>query len=549
MQHVVLSPGSRCAPLVIAFNRLKELECLSVVDERSAAFFALGIAQQTGKPVGLICTSGSAILNYAPALAEAYYQKIPLVVMTADRPNEWIDQGENQSIQQYEVFKNFIKKSFQLPVQINEDKDLWFSDRLVSEAINTSLYPDFGPVHINVPLREPLYELEEDTDSTPKIIHFPSPSFSLAPEEWAALSKSWNAAEKKLIVVGSQKHPSKEVEKLLNALAKNESVVILKEAISNINGTDFIEQIDPNIELITSNNLNQFTPDIVLTFGGSVVSKKLKFWLRKKAPKSHWHVTKNFEHWDNFQSLSKVLQSDVLPILENLVNNQTASTSTYKKEWITLNSSVQQFTEKYIQELPFSDFKVFDFILKSLPETCNVHLGNSTPVRYANLLQLDPSKNLIINSNRGVSGIDGVSSTAAGSAYVNGNKLTFVITGDIAFMYDSNAFWNKHLKWNFKVILINNGGGNIFKIIPGPDKLEELDTYFETSQHLDARQLCKAYNLAYFEGNDLEQLEVNWKDFIAEKEKAAVLEIRTSNELSASSLKTYFTELIKDINL
>lgn len=168
IEYAVISPGSRCAPLTIAFNRQKEIECISIIDERSAAFVALGIAQQTEKPVALICTSGSAILNYAPALAEAYYQKIPLLVLSADRPNEWIDQGENQSIQQFEVYKNYIKKSFQLPLQVNNDKDLWYSDRIVSEAINTCMYPDFGPVHINIPLREPLYELTDKINNETK---------------------------------------------------------------------------------------------------------------------------------------------------------------------------------------------------------------------------------------------------------------------------------------------------------------------------------------------------------------------------------------------
>ena len=173
------SPGSRCAPLTIAFNRLDGISCTSIIDERSAGFIALGLAQQTNKPVVLICTSGSAMLNYAPALAEAYYQKIPLLVLSADRPNEWIDQGENQSINQFEVYKNFIKKSYQLPVQIHTEEDLWYSSRIVSEALNTCIYPDFGPVHINIPLREPLYNLSDTVVQAPKIIRFEQPKYTL----------------------------------------------------------------------------------------------------------------------------------------------------------------------------------------------------------------------------------------------------------------------------------------------------------------------------------------------------------------------------------
>lgn len=541
IRKVVLSPGSRCAPLVIAFNRTEGIECLSVVDERSAAFYALGIAQQTLEPVALVCTSGSAALNYAPAIAEAFYQKIPLLILTADRPNEWIDQGENQSIQQYEIYKNYIKKSFQLPTQISNEKDLWFSDRIVSEAINATKFPDFGPVHINIPLREPLYNLEKDNDLAPKVIDYPTAKFSISETDISLLKKEWGNAQNKLIVVGGLKHHSVEIEKSLNLLARDKSIIILKESISNVYGEDFIDTIDPIVEIINHKNLAEFTPDLILTFGGGVVSKKLKFWLRKQTTPQHWHITKSFEHWDNFQSLSKVIQADANYLLKRLSENEIQVYSNYKLNWKNLENIITKLTNKYLDNLTFSDFKVFDFIVKNLPQNCNVHFGNSTPVRYGNLLSINAGKKVTINSNRGVSGIDGVTSTAAGASIAQKGTTTICITGDIAFMYDNNALWNKNIHSNFKIIVINNAGGNIFKIIPGPDKLEELSKFFETHQEIEVAPLAKMHGFNYYKATCESDLEDVYTKFIVDNEAPTLLEIFTNNEQSAEGLKNYFS--------
>lgn len=540
MENVVLSPGSRCAPLVIAFNRHKDIKCYSIVDERSAAFFALGLAQQTNKAVGLVCTSGSAVLNYAPAVAEAFYQKIPLILLTADRPNEWIDQGENQSIQQFEVFKNYVKKSYQLPVNISKKEDFWFSNRIVSEALNTAFLPDFGPVHINIPLREPLYNLTEEIPEKPKIIFASKTSFSLQKNELYSLKTIWNNAKNKLIVIGGLKQKNSKIEKILSEYSNNTDVVILTESISNIDNAKAFSQIDPLIEIIEKNNLQEFVPDIILTFGNGIISKKLKFWLRNKNINEHWHISNSYEHWDNFQALTKVLKTDISIFLEEIYTEGNRNFDYYNL-WNVLNKKVRNFTKKYISDSEFADFKVFNVIKNSFPKNTNIHFGNSTPVRYANLLKLDTS--LTINANRGVSGIDGQVSTALGAANVN-NKLTICITGDLAMMYDSNAFWNNYLHPNFKVILINNNGGNIFRIIPGPNKLEELETYFETKNTYEAEYLAKLHKLAYFKVDKEEELEKTLSNFYSENNKSALLEIKTNGKLSAEILKKYFEELV-----
>lgn len=538
VQQVVLSPGSRCAPLVIAFNRHSSIKCFSIVDERSAAFFALGLAQQTLLPTALVCTSGSAVLNYAPAVAEAYYQKLPLILLTADRPNEWIDQGENQSIQQFEVFKNYIKKSVQLPVNVLTKEDMWYCDRLISEAINSAVYPDFGPVHINIPLREPLYQTVEVTQAIePKIVHLAYSHKTISEELLANLAKEWSNFSTKLIVVGQQEN-SADIDATLAILAQRKDTVVLCESISNVAVENAFYCIDPLVEVIEAKALAHFVPDLIVTFGKGVVSKKLKFWLRKKSIKAHWHISKSNEHWDNFQALSKVIPADAVTLLE-VFGKQNDLENEYAVHWKTLNTKIAAFTATYLANSPFSDFKVFEKLVPTFPADANIHFGNSTPVRYANLIKQNHHK---INANRGVSGIDGQVSTALGASVANG-ILTICITGDLALMYDSNALWNNYLHPNFKIILINNQGGNIFRIIPGPNQLDELETYFETKNTYQAEHLARLHQLAYFKIDEHTHFEQTMQAFYAENNNAAIVEICTNGKQSAAVLSTYFQTL------
>lgn len=549
VSHAIISPGSRCAPLIIAFNQMDGIECISVIDERSAGFVALGIAQQSKQVVALICTSGSATLNYAPALAEAFYQKVPLLVLSADRPNEWIDQGENQSINQFEIYKNYIKKSYQLPVHVETEKDLWYCNRIVAEALNTCLYPDFGPVHINIPLREPLYNLEDTSVKHTKIIDFAKPVYALDTAEMKNLAEEWAGFDKILIVVGGLKERDTDLERILQKFSEQSNVVILKESISNVYGENFIDQVDANIEAIQALKSHKYVPQLVLTLGAAVVSKKLKFWLREQKDLNHWHITSSFEHWDIFQGLSKVLQHDAQSFFERMYDSIAERESTYLKDWKMLSVSAERIHSDYLDKQIFTDFKVFEFLFKNLPQGSNVHLGNSTPVRYANLLNIEEKKNLSINSNRGVSGIDGVMSTAVGASIAKPNHLCFCITGDVAALYDSNALMSAHLSPQLKLIIINNQGGNIFKIIPGPHKLTELEQFFETKHAYNFEHLANMHSCAYFTASNLEELRIKFTNFIQEANESAILEIRTNGDTSAQSLRAYFEYLKQEINL
>ena len=547
VEYAVISPGSRNAPLIAAFLKEEAIDCISIVDERCAAFFALGIAQQQQQPVVLVCTSGSAVLNYAPAIAEAFYQKIPLIVITADRPHEWIDQGENQSIIQSDIYKNYIKKSVELPVETTIEKDKWYSDRLVNEAINCSLYPEFGPVHINVPLREPLYDMIDiDSEPLPKIIDASKSISNLHIDEINSLKNQWHTASKKMIIVGSQAN-NEEMDSILSIIGKDESVIILSEQNSNIaiENHDKISIIDACIETITKNEYTSFQPEIVITIGGGIVSKKLKFYFRNSTV-IHWHISISGEHWDTFQNLSLVLQQEPVHFLSSLYTAFDTKENEYKKSWILLQDKLLNLHKNYLNELNFCDFKIFEFLLAHLPSSSNIHFGNSTPIRYANLFLQDKSKKFIINANRGVSGIDGVTSTASGAAYSHPLTTTFCITGDIAFLYDSNALWNAQLPKNLKIIVINNGGGNIFRIIPGPMQIEKFEDFIETKQQVNIQLLSEAYNVSFLTCDNIDSLQIKFNELLNINHRTVVLEVKTEASYSADTLKNYFQYLIKN---
>lgn len=533
MRHAVISPGSRSAPLVIAFSRHPNIECLQVIDERTAAFFALGIAQQTGMPVALICTSGSAPLNYAPAIAEAYYQRVPLIVFTADRPDELIDQRDGQTIRQKNLYHNYIRKSFHLPVSAENDDDRWHCSRIISEAMNNTLFPAAGPVHVNVPLREPLYQLKDQRNyRPPKIIEHIPMITGLNETESRRLQQEWSSFKNKLILAGASSENG--FARHMKKIADDRSVVILTESSSNLGLKEAIPCIDPVLEALPADK-SFFRPELVVTIGGEIVSKKIKAFLRTNKPQEHWHVDISGDHVDTFKCLTRVIGLRTRDFL-HVMGGAAKSRSNYHALWMKAYEQAKKTRSDVLKQSPFCDLTVFDVLLQSLPDGCNLHLGNSTPIRYANLFEVNPS--IRVNCNRGTSGIDGTVSTAAGAAYVN-KRLTVLITGDLGFFYDSNALWNRHLPNNLRIIIINNSGGNIFRIIPGPSSLHELEDFFETRQEQSAEHIAKAFSLPYYFCGDMPSLQRLLKSFFKPHVKAAILEIKTPSEVSARVLKEY----------
>ena len=539
VRYAVISPGSRSAPLVISFLNEKNIKCLRIIDERSAAFFALGMAQQLRSPVALICTSGSAVLNYGPAIAEAFYQRVPLLVITADRPEEWVDQGEGQAIRQRDVLALHMKKSVQLPRHIGDDLSRWHCGRLINEAIDATLMPVAGPVHINIPFTEPLYGRAEEPGSTSRVIEqLPTESFVLPP--FAQQCASILSSAKKVMVLIGQGHWEPEVRSDLKKLAALQQCVVLVESTSNLDDPDFISCIDRTIEGIDDRNEEDLRPDVLITFGGAIISKRIKGLLRKWRPAQHWNIDQGQRHYDTYQSLTRDIQVSPAIFLAQIVPQVKEQLSGYASSWHRLDRDTNMRQLKFLREAPFSDLTVFATLLERIPERTDIHLANSTPARYAQLFDRGLAHRFW--SNRGTSGIDGCTSTAIGAAYVTA-RTTTLITGDTAFLYDSNAFWNDHLPHELKIIVIDNGGGNIFRFIEGPDQDPELLSWFEAPYRRSIEKMVRSYDLPYFQATDHASLKEGILSLYAPHDRPAVLHVITDREVSPRILREHFKAL------
>ncbi|NOU45507.1 MAG: 2-succinyl-5-enolpyruvyl-6-hydroxy-3-cyclohexene-1-carboxylic-acid synthase [Bacteroidales bacterium] len=543
IRHLVISPGSRNAPIITIINNKTDIKCHTIVDERSAAFFALGIAQQLNQTVAIVCTSGSAVLNYAPAIAEAYYQRVSLLVLTADRPVEWIDQADGQTIRQQNIFSNYIRKSVQLPQNITNNDDLWYNDRLINEAILATRFPVPGPVHINIPIREPLYGFDQEMNDIPRQIALVPVKAMIDTSEVKSFAAIWNKSQRKMILIGQH-----EVDQTLNnqliELSKDPSVIILTETISNMHHPDFIGCIDRCLGIVNRNS-SGFEPDLLLTTGGAVVSKQIKTFLRKAGIQHHWHIDPTEYLVDTYQHLTFGIPLDPSVFFGQLLPEIKHLSSSFSGDWQSVAVKAKAIHQQYLADCGYSDLKIFEAIFGSLPEDFNVQIANSTPVRYAQLF--DYQYNYRMFSNRGTSGIDGCVSTAAGAASAS-NHPTLVISGDLGFFYDSNALWNSALPANLKIIVINNEGGGIFRFLPGPDTTGLLESHFEARQQLSVKNIASTFDVNYYTADNLTSLLAVLPDFFKTSSEAALLEINSPAEDSANVLRDYFTFLKKEEN-
>ncbi|WP_353777791.1 2-succinyl-5-enolpyruvyl-6-hydroxy-3-cyclohexene-1-carboxylic-acid synthase [Winogradskyella sp. 3972H.M.0a.05] len=560
IEHIVISPGSRNAPLTIGFTHDPFFKCYSIVDERCAAFFALGIAQKTKHPVALVCTSGSALLNYFPAVAEAYYSDIPLVVLSADRPKYLVGIGDGQTIDQKDVYGTHALYSANLkqdikPENLEQEDDIPLMKSIEnkfekflglqksieqenSEAINKALNVSItgkGPVHINVPFEEPLYELIEAPTVSPEVIPTEEKAVPLNVETLSELSNIWNNSARKMVLVGVNA-PNEIEQQWLSHLAEDDSVLVFTETTSNLHHTDFFPSIDQIIAPLDDEGFKALRPEVLLTFGGMVVSKKVKAFLRKYKPKHHWHVDAKKAN-DTFFCLNEHIVTHPNSFFEHFLPDTVRKESTYRQYWKEVKNHRLQAHKGYLESMPFCDFKVFDHVLKSIPNNSVLQVGNSSAIRYTQLFSLTPT--VQVYCNRGTSGIDGSTSTAIGYASASEAPTVF-ITGDLSFFYDSNALWSNYVPNTFRIILINNGGGGIFRILPGHKNTENFDRYFETKHQLNAENLCNMYNIEYNSVRDERALVEALNSFYNESSQPKLLEIFTPSELNDEILLNYF---------
>jgi 2-succinyl-5-enolpyruvyl-6-hydroxy-3-cyclohexene-1-carboxylate synthase len=537
IKHIIISPGSRNAPLALTFTGADFFHCLNVVDERCAAFFALGMAQELRQPVVLLCTSGTAALNYGPAIAEAYYQHVPLIVLTADRPSQWIDQGENQTIRQHGIFKNYVQKYITLPEKADTPEECWLTQRMIHEALHAALSPSPGPVHINIPLHEPLYETEDLPLPETKEIQLADNSPIIQDHTFNALAAIWNASSKKMIIAGQQ-HQHPKLSAIVEKLCRESGAVLLAESLANMYMPAGIYGIDNILAYLSQDEKKDLQPELLITFGGRLVSKELKTFLRANQPTHHWHIAITGQHTDTYQALTAVLPVNPSLFFHQLLTANKKCNQAFSMCWKEKEKQTFQLQKNFLAKISFSDLYIIQQILEFVPNHSVLHLGNSSAVRYVQLFK--PTKTIQYHGNRGVSGIEGSMSTASGFAFTSAQLNTLII-GDLSFLYDSNALWNKHLPDNLRIIVINNQGGNMFGLIEGPDKVPAFKEHFMAAHAWQAKGLARAFHINYLRAKNKEQLAHSLSQLYDPKHTTTtILEVFSHPQINAKVYRAYF---------
>lgn len=546
ISDVVLCPGSRCAPLTLAFARQPGMNVRTFSDERSAAFIALGIARQTKRPVALVCTSGTAAYNFAPAIAEAFFSGNPLLVFTADRPREWIAQHDGQTIFQPGIFGKHVKMSYDLPQEYAHPDDRWAINRMINEAINVSMAAPVGPVHINVPLREPLYPTSQDKEvvPSPRIIESLDGAPELTDAEQAKVVQEFEGFHNILIVAGQHDYDG-ELLRLVDTLSVSMHIPVVAEVTGNFHSAEnTIRHVDACLGAAADPLKESLRPDLLITFGRGVVSKHLKTFLRRFPAKAHWHIQGAGPVADTFQQLTRVIRTTPVRFVELLLSVNEGKTSGDAKQQKYFNRwkaeelrALKGIEEWFAQSEGVSELSLVHDVIRSLPPGANLHLANSLSVRYAAFSPVPRDRpDVIVYANRGTSGIDGCSSVTVGHALA-GKQMNVLITGDVAFFYDRNAFWHNYDLPNLRVVVLNNHGGAIFKVVEGAEDLPESEELFVTQQKLDARKLCEEFGFGYIRLDTTGDVEGALRDFFNDDGVAKILELETSAREAKASLE------------
>ena len=494
VQHAVVCPGSRNSAIVHNLNECPDIACYPVTDERSAGFYALGMAQALRRPVVVCITSGTALLNLAPAMAEAYYQHIPLVAVSADRPPQWIDQLDGQTLPQTDALGRFVRKAVSLP-EPHDAEEHWYCNRLVNEALIAALQGGGGPVHINVSITEPLFDYTVSELPIERKIEWTAAE--MLPATLSRVTRRFLQAKRPMLITGQPMNP------------------LFDEAVSLV-GDD-----------------EAYIPDFVLYIGGSIVSKRLKRFLRKA--KEAWVINETGEINDTFMNLTHVVQGDGEAVADHIRFMLVTEPHPFVQLWDELLTHIRQQTEAY--QPGYSQMSAVKYFEAHVGDA-EIHYANSSAIRLANTFAQHP-----VWCNRGVNGIEGSLSTAAGFSCVT-DKRVFCVIGDLSFFYDQNALWNQNLRGNLRILLLNNGKGGIFNMLKGLEQSPARDAYVAASHNTSAEGICRQNDVVYLSADGPQQLHQAIDTLLnIESTRPVLLEIFTDPDSDASALREFYLDI------
>ena len=508
IRHAVVCPGSRNAPIVHNLNECPDIQCYPVTDERSAGFYALGMSQCLREPIAVCVTSGTALLNLAPAVAEAYYQHIPLVVISADRPQQWIDQLDGQTLPQPDALGRFVCKAVSLP-EPHDDDTRWYCNRLVNEALMVR----HTPVHINVPITEPLFDFS--VAALPKERKIECLPADIQPTTLAHLGRMFMQSKRPMLITGQPLNPH-----------LDEAVLLVQDD-------------------------ERYVPDLVLYIGGSIVSKRLKRFLRMA--KETWVVNETGEVNDTFMNLTHVIVGDGEVVADHIRFLLEDQPHPFVQMWDELvrriHSQAVAYQPVYSQMAAVKYFEsqcsmfngqcsMVNVQCSMVNGQCSSHYANSSAIRLANIYAEHP-----VFCNRGVNGIEGSLSTAAGFSCVTDDKV-FCVIGDLSFFYDQNALWNQNLRGNLRILLLNNGRGGIFNMLPGLEQSPARDKLVAAAHHTSAEGICQQNHVTYLKATNMEEMQKGIATLLnKDSDTPVLLEVFTNPVDDQTALHTYYHSL------
>ena len=563
VRRVVVCPGSRNAPMVHNFNEMEHITCYPVTDERSAGFVAMGIALGDSSPfpdpVAVCVTSGSALLNLYPAVCEAYYQKLPVIVISADRPEAWIGQQDGQTLPQANVFGTMVNKSVNLPIVTSEEQ-AWYCERLVNEAIYDCMYRKVGPVHINIQIPEPLYQFTvAELPKVNSVVHVQSNEF----KSNALYMLDFMRAKKPMVVMG-QDYPQTRVRAI--GYLSSRAVMLVEPTTLNLPDRDCLDSdfkgspkvVNFDEVLYKVGDDEDYMPDFILYVGGNLVSKRLKQFLRLAAKKGAtvWRASADGDYIDTFMHVDKIFQCDVDQMALEMMSYESYSednVNAYRERWEKVLLAAKRHASDY--EPPFSSMaavKAFQTAYEALPKDdileSRLVYGNSMAIRLACIYS-----HYYVHCNRGVNGIEGTLSSAVGlSIYLSeshcsdakNQQKVFCVLGDLSFFYDQNALWNQNINGSLRILLLNNGGGAIFAKFKGLKESAAREKLVMAEHCTSACHICQAQNVAYQNADDMKSLHEGLDWLIhTESDRPMLLEVLTDIETDNQVLEDYYNSL------
>ncbi len=530
IKHIVACPGSRNAPIIQAFSNHPEVKIFSQVDERSAAFKALGMAEKLQKPVALVCTSGTALLNTYPALAEAFYKQIPLLIISADRPTEQINTWEGQSINQNNVFQNHCNLSFNFNNNLHENNIIDDLKNCFIEINNFWKSEFYSPAHINISLAEPLYS------EINLLNHFIKIDFGFKENiinNLYELSKV-DFSNQKILILNGYNSDFNLKTNLLEEIKQKKNCLILSDVCSVYRHQSNID----NWELFLNYNTDFFEknlPDILITTGMGIVNKNLRNLLNKQKIKTHIHISENGINNHKFHKKCIEIKANLDDFFK-YINDKNETEFGNSEFVITFKNLNQSFSNKInsFDSNIWNEWNVLNNIIPQLKSDSILHFANSMSIRYGSYLNQKIDESIKVYCNRATSGIDGCSSTFVGSALIS-DLNHYLITGDLAFLYDINAWWVNEKLPHCKIILLNNQEGEIFNLVKGAENITNSHL-IHTPHNKNVEYLCKHFNINYYLANSFQNLESILTNFINNKE-LSLLEIKTKTENNINFFK------------